>query len=101
MWLLWFVQLFIMQIILLNFLIAVISQTYQRVVSSQTNYTYKDKAEMNEECQLILTTLYYQGEVKMIVFTYDKSIFQAAGDAVGGMVDSIKSIVNTSNNTVR
>lgn len=56
---------------------------------------------MNEECQLILNTLYYKGEVKMIVFTYDKSIFQSAGDALGGMVDSIKSIVNGSNSTVR
>ena len=42
MWILWFVQLFIMQIILLNFLISVISQTYQRVISSQVNYTFKD-----------------------------------------------------------
>ena len=56
---------------------------------------------MNEECQLILNTLYYKGEVKMIVFTYDKSIFQSAVDAMGCMVDSIKSIVNGSNSTVR
>ena len=47
MWILWFVQLLIMQIILLNFLIAVISQTNERVVSSQVNYTYKDKDTYN------------------------------------------------------
>ena len=90
-----------MQIILLNFLIAVISQTYERVVSSQVNYTYKDKAEMNEECQLILTTLYYQGEVKMIVFTYDKSIFSAESNEWGGIVDSIKQVVDKSSNKVK
>jgi len=101
MWILWFVQLFVMQIILLNFLIAVISQTYEDVVSSQLNYTYKDKAEMNEECQLILSTLWYKGEVKMIVFTYDKNIFTSESGEWGGIVDSIKGIVEKSNVTTK
>lgn len=76
-----------MLIILLNFLIAVISQTYERVAGSQTNYTYKDRAEMNEECSTILSSLYFQGEVKLIVFTYDKSIFAAENNEWGGIVD--------------
>jgi hypothetical protein len=101
MWILWFVQLLIMQIILLNFLIAVISQTYERVASSQVNYIYKDKAEMNEECQLILSTLYYVGEVKMIVFTYDKSIFSVESDAWGGIVDQVKQVVDKSASKIR
>lgn len=65
------------------------------------NYTYKDKAEMNEECQLILSTLYYKGEVKMIVFTYDKSIFTSESEEWGGIVDSIKGIVEKSNITTK
>jgi len=48
-WLLWFLNIFLMLIMLLNFLIAVISQTYERVASSQISYTYKDRAEMNQE----------------------------------------------------
>jgi uncharacterized membrane protein len=73
-WLFWFINIFLMLIILLNFLIAVISATYERVDSQKTNYTYKDKAEMNEECCTILKSLYLKGEVKMIVFSYDKNL---------------------------
>jgi len=46
-WMFWFMNIFLMVIMLLNFLIAVISQTYERVSGSQTSYTYKDKADMN------------------------------------------------------
>lgn len=95
-WILWFINLFLMLIILLNFLIAVISQTYERVAGSQTNYTYKDRAEMNEECATILSSLYFQGEVKMIVFTYDKSIFATEDNQWGGIVDQIKKVVQGS-----
>lgn len=46
-WALWFGNIILMVILLLNFLIAIISQTYERVAGSQSNYTYKDRAEMN------------------------------------------------------
>lgn len=83
----------LMVILLLNFLIAIISQTYERVAGSQVNYTYMDKAEMNEEAMTIISTLFDQGEVKMIVFSQDKSIFATEIDGWGGIVDSIKKIV--------
>lgn len=89
-----------MLIILLNFLIAVISQTYERVAGSQTNYTYKDRAEMNEECATVLSSLYFQGEVKMIVFTYDKSIFASEDNQWGGIVDQIKKVVGGSSSKI-
>ena len=63
-----------MCIILLNFLIAVISATYETIDAKKINYTYKDKAEMNVECSTILKSLYYKGEVKMIVYSYDKNL---------------------------
>lgn len=73
-WLFWFCNIFLMCIILLNFLIAVISATYETIDAKKINYTYKDKAEMNVECSTILKSLYYKGEVKMIVYSYDKNL---------------------------
>lgn len=92
-WGLWFGNIILMVILLLNFLIAIISQTYERVAGSQSNYTYKDRADMNQEAMTILSALYYQGEVKMIVFTQDKGIWASEDNQWGGIVDSIKKIV--------
>ena len=46
-----------MVIMLVNFLVAVISQTYERVVSQSHIYTYTDKAEMNLEYYEIISQL--------------------------------------------
>ena len=48
---------------------------------------------MNQEAMTILSALYYQGEVKMIVFTQDKGIWASEDNQWGGIVDSIKKIV--------
>ena len=97
MWIAWACNIVLMLIILLNFLIAVISQTYERVSGSRVSYTYKDKAEMNVECATILKRVYQQGEVKMIVFTYDKSIWATEDQGWGGVVDSIKKALTKAN----
>lgn len=101
-WIFWFSNIFLMLIILLNFLIAVISATYEEIDAKKINYTYKDKAEMNVECCTILKSLYYKGEVKMIVFTYDKNLtvipesqFQEVLDVVNSAVSEITSDINT------
>ena len=46
-WGIWLVQAMFMVIILLNYLIAVISQAYERVVNQRTIYSYIHKAEIN------------------------------------------------------
>lgn len=48
------VLLFLMIIVLLNFLIAVISQTYENVMTTKTSTTYRHYAELNRECRLNL-----------------------------------------------
>ena len=46
-WIMWLYNQFLNLIILLNFLIAVISQVYDTVVATQNLVTYKHRAEMN------------------------------------------------------
>ena len=48
-WLVWVAQVVLMIIVLLNFLIAVISETYERVYSDKMICFYKDKAVLNLE----------------------------------------------------
>lgn len=48
-WIVWFLNGIVQVIMLLNFLIAVISQTYESVVSQQIIYTFTDRAEINLE----------------------------------------------------
>lgn len=53
---------------------------------------------MNVECATILKFIYQQGEVKMIIFSYDKSIWTSDdGGTWGGICDSIKRIIGQSN----
>lgn len=46
-WVLWLLQAMFMIIILLNYLIAVISQAYERVVGQRLVYSYIHKSEIN------------------------------------------------------
>jgi|TARA_B110000285_G_C14601452_1_gene370853 hypothetical protein len=48
-WLFWIINALLMIIVLLNFLIAVISQSYEAVVSLRNIYTYSHKADINLE----------------------------------------------------
>ena len=48
-WICWFFQTFFMLIIMLNFLIAVITSTYERVMNYQKIISYMHKAELNVE----------------------------------------------------
>ena len=50
-WIFWFMNIGLMLILLMNFLIAVISESYNVVNNAKIQYVYKDKAEMNLECQ--------------------------------------------------
>ena len=56
----WFVWLFIIifnVIVLLNFLIAFISETYEEVYGQGSYFAFKNMAQLNHECQVILNGL--------------------------------------------
>ena len=48
-WFVWYMNQFIIVIILLNFLIAVISQSYENVMNSKSIMKYQDMASLNKE----------------------------------------------------
>jgi hypothetical protein len=56
---------------MLNFLIAVISQTYEQVMALQITYRYYHRADLNLECRLFLSNF-------VNLETYDCLLIQTA-----------------------
>lgn len=50
-WILWYLNQFFNLIILLNFLIAIVSQSYEKVMTDSMKYEYEHKAELNSETE--------------------------------------------------
>ena len=53
-WMFWFVHQYLILIILLNFLIAIISGSYEHVMSQESLWKYMHRCELNLECFVIL-----------------------------------------------
>jgi len=65
-----------MQIILLNFLIAVISDTYARVSEDREIYSFKHKAMLNAESYNTFENFSKREGFKAIVITLEKQLVQ-------------------------
>lgn len=68
-WIVWYIQTFTMLVVMLNFIIAVINQTYDQVSLDQKFINYRYKAELNLECFELLQLFGYPTSFKVIVFS--------------------------------
>jgi hypothetical protein len=66
-WGLWYTQTFIMLVVMLNFIIAVINQTYEQVKNNQELIHYQYRASINLECFEVLEFLSYDKEFSVIL----------------------------------
>jgi hypothetical protein len=71
-WMIWYIQTFTMLVVMLNFIIAVINSTYERVSQDAIYINYKYKAELNLECYDLLSNLFIPKSFKIIVFSRSK-----------------------------
>jgi len=53
-WLCWYLNQFLVMIVLLNFLISVIGETYANVTGQAMMHMYKQRSDLNHECILML-----------------------------------------------
>ena len=53
-WFFWFFHEFVILILLLNFLIAIISQSYEMVMAHQVMSTYIHRCQLNKDCLIVL-----------------------------------------------
>jgi hypothetical protein len=53
----WFMNQFILLVVLLNFVIALISEVYERVMDQRMIHEYRQKQQLNDECDRFLEFL--------------------------------------------
>ena len=88
-WLFWVATIFFINVILLNFMIALISQSYEKVISRSLVYKYQNRAEMNREYRL-LKKQFFEPMDCMIIFA--EKINEKAeddGEDWNGFVNSV------------
>ena len=85
-WLVWLANLFVNLIILLNFLIAVISQVYDNVVATQKQVLYTQKIELNREIYMLQKFFGNLKPYKFILFSMDKEWLEHEDDEWVGFV---------------
>lgn len=71
-WFMWLLNQYLVLIILLNFLIAVISTSYETVMEEQLIHTYNARTAFNRECRLILSALGLQKRFDMMLISCQK-----------------------------
>lgn len=82
-WLFWLLNVFLMVIVLLNFLIAEVSQTYDKVKSQGKMLLYQKKAELNLLAYKIFKMFGSRSYFKVLVFTGPKNDEDLGDDEVG------------------
>lgn len=88
-WTFFIANIFIMQIVLLNFLIAEVSMTYERVKSMGPCLLFQKKQELNFFIQKILKVYDKKNPFRALIFQVPKS-FGNEDDDFGDLKDYIK-----------
>lgn len=102
-WGIWYTQTFVMLVVMLNFIIAVITATYDEVTQNQVFIHYKYKAELNLECFELLDYIGYPKKFKILLFSIvkDESKIQHQNrmlDPILQQVIDIRKFISTQSN---
>jgi hypothetical protein len=93
-WTFWFLNMFIMLIVILNFLIAEVSQTYDKVKSSGKTFLYLSKASVNKIAFEYRHSLGYGQKDKFVTLVFkspkDMSNLAGQGDDMFGFTTAVK-----------
>mmetsp|Transcript_3352 Transcript_3352/g.5063 ORF Transcript_3352/g.5063 Transcript_3352/m.5063 type:complete len:244 (-) Transcript_3352:104-835(-) len=95
-WFVWFANQFVNLIILLNFLIAVISQTYEKVISAQQTHNYLHKSQLNREYYELRSFFGWTSKIKALSFTNDSQFEGESDDEWKGLISAMKKHIDSS-----
>mgnify|MGYP006099326073 CR=1 FL=1 len=100
-WFVWLINQYVVLIILLNFLIAIISQSYDNVMSKQIMSKYQNRSSINRELRLTMKAIGIK--FKMNVLTMSATCSQGGnGDnSWDGFVKTIKKFVKRENYEIK
>ena len=102
-WLLWFANILFILIILLNFLIAIISQSYDSVIAKSTQVIYQNRAEFVAECSLLISSVQRGMQTEASTFTLIANIEKDTGiiQEFSGFVRPIKQYLKYNANVIK
>lgn len=80
-WLAYFVQVIFMLVIMLNFIIAIIDQTYVAVNKNKNMHVYMNKAELNEEYYQLAKYFKELKQFRVIVFSTSKEMYDEINES--------------------
>jgi hypothetical protein len=100
-WACWFSQTLFMLVIMLNFLIAVITSTYERVINYQIIISYMHKADLNQENYNLMAFFVNQPEYRVIVFSSGMNTGSLEDDQLCEVCELIKKFVSQENKEVK
>ena len=90
-WFIWCMQTFFMLVVMTNFIIAMITSTYERVSQYQRIISFQHKAVLNEECYMLLSYFTTLPEYKIVVLSTCKESTILNGDtSMEDMVYTLK-----------
>jgi hypothetical protein len=87
-WIIWLFNQILILVILMNFLIAIIAQSFEEMMSRKTINKYSQRAEMNKECRLNLFSFGLAPKVECITIQADNSVNES--NEWQGFVHAIK-----------
>jgi len=98
-WLIWFIQTFTMLVIMLNFLIAVITSTYDRLNNYQRIISYQQKATLNDEVfQLmkVFKNFWFvdMPSYKIVVFSTSKEASTLEDNEIEDQLEKLKRLID-------
>jgi hypothetical protein len=95
-WFLWLINIMLMLIILLNFLIAIVSQSYDSVMTKSVQVIYDSRAEFAGECELLLSIFRTKVDAKASTFALRSNPEPAEeSNEFSGFVKAIKIYVKS------
>jgi hypothetical protein len=97
-WAVWYTQTFICLIVMLNFIIAVISSTYNKYGTYQKIISYKNKADLNSEFYELFSMMgKYNEEIKLIAFSNSKDTDSIEDDPMKNTQVEVKKHISKQN----
>lgn len=89
-WFLWYFTTFLMNVVMLNFLIAVISSNYESTKLDSEKIYLRDQAQMNLECMEILSLFGRNKKFNVILFSYEKQDENLNQDMFTRLLDEVE-----------
>lgn len=95
-WVVWFCNCIFNQIVMITFLISIISNSYERVMSSRKSLTYEYKCDLNLEVQIFkdcFPIFFPKNAFNSVILLHAKEGQADDADAWGGIIDATKVLV--------